>query len=210
MQECCRSMCNMFNFITHYPLGYYVMGSFITMAGVLAASINTLINIKSTSAACKEAQTFFAVNCGLALIHAFMAFYIQWSIKQYVQKEEHANNPDKPADEDLVMGKDIPHAQIAAAAQKIFLYDFLFCGYFFVFWGATGYNMYGIGDLSDCEGEDIFMGWYAAATMIFYGLGCANYFFCWYCMQSCCGKREDAKNRKKASPGAEPVEASAA
>jgi hypothetical protein len=195
----------MFNVITHYPLGYYVMGSFITMAGVLAASVNTLMSIKGDSTACTEAKTFFAANCGLALIHAVMAFYIQWAIKKFVQKEEHTNNPGHE-DEDLVKGKDIPHAQIAAAAQKIFLYDFLFCGYFFVFWGATGYNMYGIGDLGDCKGEDIFTGWAAAAVMIFYGFGCANYFFCWFCMQSCCGKREDAKNRKK-NKGAPPAEA---
>merc|ERR1712050_60672 len=38
----------------------------------------------------------------------------------------------------------------------------------------------------------------AAMITILYSLGCANYFFWWYCMQVCCGAKEKQQAKKQA------------
>jgi len=203
IQETCRAGCNAFNFITHYPLGLYVMGSWITMAGVLVASGMSLKDIKSNSPACREARIFFAVNCGLAVVHSIAAYYIQRQIKAKINRDEHERDPEAPKDEDLAFDKDIPHSQVAKAATEIALYDFGFCLYFFLFFGSLGINVYGLGMVSgDCKGEEAYTGRAAAMVMILYGLGVANYFFCWYCMQACCGAKEKRQMKKKEAKSA--------
>lgn len=168
------------------------------MACVLVASGMTLTNIKSHSPACRGARIFCAANCALAIVHAIAAYYIQCQIKAKINRDEHERDPEAPKDEDLAFDKDMPHIQIAKAASDIALYDVGFCFYFFIFFASIGVNMYGLGVVSsDCKSEDAFTGWAAATIMIMYGLGVANYFFCWYCMQACCGAKEKRQEKKK-------------
>jgi len=195
----------MFTFITHYPLGNYVMGTWVLMACILGASAYTVSNIKDVPGQkCGDAMAFFGANCAIALVHCVMAFYLQYKIKAFINKEEHEKNPGAAADEDLCFDKDIPHAQISAAARHIGLYDIGFCLYFFAFYGALGYNMYGMGSLEDCEGENVWQGWFAASGMIGYGFFCSWYFFCWYCMQACCGAKENRQAKQKGGSAAPP------
>jgi len=213
ISECCRGVCNIFSSITQYPLGNYVMGTWAFMILVIAASgatvgkiaggtssygINgTTIELGGVSDNCTAAQMFCFINIAFAFVHFVMAWYIQWRIKQKVNEDMGGDSRD-----DKIQGVDIPHATIAAAAQHIALYDIGFCLYFFLFFGIFGYNIYGIGDVADCT--DAGSGWVGATIMICYTLGAGNYFFCWFCMQMCCGTKEKMK-KKGGGPDAETV-----
>jgi len=211
IQGACRGLCNIFTFITHYPLGGYVMGTWATMILVVVASGLTVQKIgagtssadtdgNSTSTSddtevsddCKNAQMFCFVNIALGIVHFAMSRYMQWRIKQKISADLERD----------IENEDIPHANIAAAARHIFMYDIGFCLYFFVFFGSLGYNIYGIGAVGNCT-PDADYGWAAATMMILYGFGCSFYFFCWYCMQACCGSA--SKLKTKATGGGQPA-----
>lgn len=227
IQGLCRGACNIFTFITHYPLGGYVMGTWATMILVIVASgltvtkigagtdvvgsststgtgtvaINSTTTIAPSAApasttevsdVCMEAQMFCFVNIALGVAHFVMSRYVQWRIKQKINAEMGGT-----AENDVLENADIPHAQIAQAARHIFMYDIGFCLYFFVFFGSLGYNLYSIGTVGNCT-PDADWGWTAATMMILYGFGCSFYFFCWYCMQACCGAAKKGATKGQA------------
>lgn len=201
----CTMVMGSCSFITKFPLGGYVMATWITMALVVAASATTLGAItshgsstNSTSSSsmtddCTTARNFCFVNFALGVIHAIAARYMQWRIVNKITEDMGGES---------LSGKDIPHNNIADAAYHIFLMDIGFCLYFFAFIGSFFFNCWGIGSLGDCEKStkdhaagmvSTGPGWMAAGGMIMFGMGAWSYFFCWFCMQKCCGAAKGGK-----------------
>jgi hypothetical protein len=165
----CKSIGDCISPITRMPLGGYVIGSWLTMAFVIGSSGMTVTEIKGVK--CEDSKMFCYINIGLGVVHAVMAYYVQWRILKQVRDA----------------GGDPGHAsqrEVAQAAKHVALYDIAFCLYIFAFLGSFGYNCYGLSTLEECEGTG--GGWSAGAVMILYGFFVGNYFFCFYCC-SCCG-----------------------
>jgi len=145
--------------------------------------------VTASEAKCKEARLFCLVNLGIALAHMFFARYIQWRLTGSIQRD----------------GQDaqvLSHKEIADKATHIALYDVGFCLYTFFFFGALAYNVYGLSTL--CKGTG--PAWGAAAIQIAYGILVCNYFFCWYCMQACCGVKESRREGGKMPAAKEGVD----
>jgi len=192
--KCWDGLFEIFVPITQFPLGSYVMGTWVTMIIVVVASVRTLAEIDPDGDGCDKSQMYFFVNCGFALLHFIAARYIQWQIVKKVKEIMAERHPGEE-----VKGRDIPHSIIAESAYAVALYDVGFCLYFFVFAGSFGFNVWGMATFPTCTNSE--PGWGAGTAMIIYGIGVWNYFFCWYCKQYCCGK---AKPPPKQTAGADP------
>mmetsp|Transcript_93766 Transcript_93766/g.205214 ORF Transcript_93766/g.205214 Transcript_93766/m.205214 type:complete len:227 (-) Transcript_93766:472-1152(-) len=172
IEEFCAGISNIFGPITNNPLGGYVIGTWVVMAGVLFGSGYSLSQVD-----CDEPKVPCIANCGLALIHIAFAFYIQRRLVGALTKEPTT----------------MTHNEIAAKAREVMMYDVGFCLYFFVFIGSFGYNCSVFDALSECEGTG--PAWTAAAFMLLYGFGVWNYALCWYGCQCCCGTFESARSQ---------------
>merc|ERR1740129_1432190 len=149
---------------------------------ILFASFATLAEVAQAKEADPQGDT------GCATVHFIAARYVQWRIVAEIEKSMGSSCRDKS----------IPHNEIAAAAYQIFAYDVGFCLYFFVFVGCFGFNCWEMSQFGECE-ADTGPGWAAAMGMILFHVGVWNYFFCWYCMQVCCGR---AQKKKQGGPAA--------
>lgn len=185
----CRSISNAVgNFwapITRNPLASYVIGTWLAMALVIAATGTSLGRIiGSSDASCDKPKVFCAVDIGLAFLHMVFAFYLQRRLVMAIgEKAAH----------------EMTHKEIADKARHVALYDFGFCIYTFVFIGCFVYNCYTIRDLSGCA--DMGGAWMGSAGMIVYGVLVWNLGFCWFCTQCCSGQVAEARHLPRATAG---------
>merc|ERR1740138_230727 len=186
MERCCSAMSqawqdfwqalsDLFAPISRNPLGGYVLATFAAMLGVVLLSGVSIKNIKcDISSAKDDGKTFAAVNCGLGIVHAIFAFYIQRALVKAIGTDGAEN---------------MTHAEIAAKARYVILHDIPFCVYCIVFPASFVYNFYGLSTLKDCDVAEGNNGtgpaWAAAAMMITYGFMAWWYFVCWMCGQCC-------------------------
>merc|ERR1719232_1959178 len=87
------------------------------------------------------------------------------------------------------------HKEIADKAWQIALYDVGFCFYVFFFLGAFGFNCWGLTLFRECAHTG--PGWSAVGIKLMYAVLVWNYFFLWYCCQSCSGRNEARKTARK-------------
>jgi len=165
-QDCCKAVSDCWAPIASNPLGGYVLSTFASMLAVLVLSAMSISTIK-----CDEPKTFAMVNCGLAVVHAAFAYYIQRRLVSEIGVEGREN---------------MTHAEIASKAKHVMLYDIFFCLYLPVFVGSFFYNIYGISSLSKCDGTG--PAWSASAMMTFFIWAASCYFVCWICGHCCFAK----------------------
>jgi len=202
--RCWDALFDIFGSVTRFPLGGYVMGTWVTMIVVLVCSVLSFLEVQDLAAGgalsqgCLDTEMICLGNSAFAVLHFIAARYIQWRIVSKVKETMEERTPGV----EIQGNNDIPHDMIAESAYEVALYDVGFCLYFFIFAGSFGFNCWGWTLDGKCLDNN--MGWGAAFAMILYGIGVWNYFFCWYCMQYCCGK---AKKKPKggAGPGAQQV-----
>jgi len=177
--------------ITRNPLGSYVIGTWVAMVLVIAATGRTLdLIIDSADVSCDKPKIFCAVDIGLAFVHMVFAFYVQRRLVRAIG--------DKAA-------REVTHKEIAEKAQHVALYDVGFCIYMFILIGCFVYNCYTIHDLDGCVNTG--GAWMGSAGMILYGVLVWNAGFCWFCTQCCGSQISDAREREAARPAAPATQA---
>jgi len=170
-QSC--SFCNTFwNPILENPLGNYVIGTWVSMVFVFAASLWGLMQLsdcKNSDDVKTNLMAFCVVNVILAFIHSGMSYYIQ---RQIIQKVG-----DKPYSE-------MNAKEIQEKAGEILMYDVPFCLYSFLAIAGYGMQLWAL-SLGGCDKEQPHFG--SAAIYLVWGTLAGGYLFCWYCCQCCQG-----------------------
>lgn len=181
----CQAISDFWAPITKNPLGSYVIGTWLWMVLLIAATGRSLnLIISSTNVSCDKPKIFCAVDIGLALIHMAFAYYLQKRLIMAIgEKAAH----------------EMTHKEVAEKARHLALYDIGFCFYTFVLIGCFVYNCVTIKDLEGCP--DTGGVWMGSAGMILYCVLVWNFAFCWFCTQCCGGQISEVKGKHKAKPG---------
>lgn len=168
--------------IVQNPLGFFVIGTWLTMALCVAACVATIMD--AGKAKCRELVYFCVIDIGIAFVHMAFAFYIQRCLVKALTQS----------------GRDtMTHQEITHEAKNLLKYDIGFCLYFFFFFAAFCYNFYAVGLGGQCSTNGYQMG--AIGLHLTYGVGAFWYALCWYCGQCCFGKAEKRGVIKKKGGG---------